>query len=875
MIDRARSFEKGGPKPAGGPERQNMQSGPQPLINFQYYQPPKPPQLPKAMQPYTYMPINLNNPLLPNLSNQYVYAYDQPIMPIINNYTIETNGPMGKFKFFNKIFEDQLPDYTSSAMLSTLRQRLLLYNFIRSTIFSGDNGNSIMLDNGPNSLLSRIKFNEFNQYRLSDKIHDNLKKNFLIYRSCYPIRKDTHNSDVVCARDSTSVNIRLYKMDVQSVEDGKRSEYSKLSKSPMGLGQIENYKEWRDVLFYQYIYNEIIKKNVSPNFVFMYGYSISEQSKIPYDDIDKILNEVTRNANYLVQTISRMDAADTNVARKLIDDAAKLKKVQTDIDAGKIANINNTYITNQSYYDNPDLKNVNKSLVLLTESPTYIFKQWIKKSYISEGTTYRMISRGSHSDDEWYNIMFQIMVALYVMQKKGIIIHDFSLDKNVYIKDLPINSPMPKFWIYRIDGVDFYLPNCGYLVMIDSDFSDISGDVLQNIEIDNKNNVKRIKTIIDDEEKKIRGAKDEVENKKREAKTKNKAYEDKEKNQTEKENEINALKEEIGNAIRDPIKDAIKNLIIIVPITIAATATAAAEAAKAAAVAAVATTLKNSTEDIKKNITYLFLKIDNIDSLVEKIIIKILELEIHKDDSNLKNLQDELDPLKTEVSEKKNVKVKADEELSNAQTALNEIEKTIATKKKELYKLTITPEQNLDGIIIDKLHTPSNENMFSNFKKIFNNTTFNFTKTDPELVNPNPDIISLVNQIQIESETVSDDSKKEKENISHYIFHYMCMFLHNRIGTQLRIQESTAKGTQPTKSDVKKIVLKENDCVLFYKVDSTDTAKAIIISQDTNTKIYKSESIVLTSLNTISIILNPDTPYTPDNLIETYNVDIS
>lgn len=881
MIDRARSFEKGGPKPAGGPERQNMQSGPQPLINFQYYQPPKPPQLPKAMQPYTYMPINLNNPLLPNLSNQYAYAYDQPIMPIINNYTIETNGPMGKFKFFNKIFEDQLPDYTSSAMLSTLRQRLLLYNFIRSTIFSGDNGNSIMLDNGPNSLLSRIKFNEFNQYRLSDKIHDNLKKNFLIYRSCYPIRKDTHNSDVVCARDSTSVNIRLYKMDDKSVEEGKKSEYSKLSKSPMGLGQIEDYKEWRDVLFYQYIYNEIIKKNVSPNFVFMYGYSISEQSKIPYKEIDDILNNVTINANQLVQTISRMDAAVTDASKKLIDDAAKKKKEQTDKDAGKIANINNTYITNQSYYDNPDLKIVNKSLVLLTESPTYIFKQWIKKSYISEGTTYRMVSRGSHSDDEWYNIMFQIMVALYVMQKKGIIIHDFSLDKNVYIKDLPINSPVPKFWIYRIDGVDFYLPNCGYLVMIDSDFSDINDDVLQKIERDNRSKVEKIMEDIKDEEGRISAAKSDVKSKKSDAESKNTVYKEAEQKKIDKETEIEELKEEISNAIRDPIKSAIedekKKAIPPPPPTAAVVATVAAAVATAVAVAVTAATiiLTNDKNEITTGIKSHLKKYDtdDLNGLVEKIIKKILELEAQKVGSELKNLNDALPALKGALPTLKDAKDKADKALSDEQSKLNKIEKTIATKQNELYKLNITSKQNLDGIIIDKLYTQTNVNMFSNFKKIFNNTTFNFTKTDPELVNPNPDIISLVNRIQIESETVSNVLTDEKAKISHYIFHFMGMFLHNRIGTQLRIQEITAKGLNPTKSDEKKIVLKGTDCVLLYKVDSSDSSKTIIISQDT-TKMYKSETISLSSLSTISIILNPDAPFTPDNLIETYNVDI-
>jgi hypothetical protein len=597
----------------------------------------------------------------------------------------------------------------------------------------------------------------------------------------------------------------------------------------------------------------------------MYGYSISEQSKIPYDDIDKILNEVTKNANYLVQTISRMDAVVTNAAKKLIEDAAIRKKVQTDLDATKITIINNKYITNQSYYDNPVLTIVNKSLVLLTESPTYIFKQWIKKSYISEGTTYRMVSRGSHSDDEWYNIMFQIMVALYVMQKKGIIIHDFSLDKNVYIKDLPINSPMPKFWIYRIDSVDFYLPNCGYLVMIDSDFSDISGDVLQKIERDNKENVEKIKKEIEKEERKIVDAEGEVGIKKRATETKNKEYEDQEQNHTEKKNEIEALKERISNTIREHIKTEIDHQKTIAPPQANVVVAEAVADAVVAAVAAAVVALAIIRDEIKTGITVIlrnYTTVD-VDSLVGNIIKKILELEIQKNPSVLYDLNVDLLRLETEVSRTKANKVAADSALLKAQTALNEIEKTIAKKYNDLYKLNITSQQNLDGIIIDKSHEQSNDNMFSNFKKIFNNTTFNFTKTDPELVNPNPDIISLVNQIQIESERVLNVLIDEKAKISHYIFNFMCMFLHNRIGTQLRIQEAT--GGIPTSADEKKIVFKGKECVLLYKVISPN---ANIISK------HKFETVPLTELTNISIILNPDAPYTPDNLIETYNVDI-
>jgi hypothetical protein len=48
------------------------------------------------------------------------------------------------------------------------------------------------------------------------------------------------------------------------------------------------------------------------------------------------------------------------------------------------------------------------------------------------------------------------------------------LDKNVFIKDVNYDSNNVGSWIYRINGIDYYVPNYGYIVVIDSSFADIT-----------------------------------------------------------------------------------------------------------------------------------------------------------------------------------------------------------------------------------------------------------------------------------------------------------------------------------------------------------------------------------------------------------------
>jgi len=155
----------------------------------------------------------------------------------------------------------------------------------------------------------------------------------------------------------------------------------------------------------------------------------------------------------------------------------KTINIRTDSADSKDSNENNKKIITMDAEKhilevNPDAY-LGKSLVIMTESPTYSIFGWASKIYLENGNIFEMIGRGYHDVNTWMNVLFQLMVSLYVMQINKIFIANFDLERNVFIKDLSFRGTATEYWKYKINGIDFYVPNLGYLVMMDSNFGDI------------------------------------------------------------------------------------------------------------------------------------------------------------------------------------------------------------------------------------------------------------------------------------------------------------------------------------------------------------------------------------------------------------------
>lgn len=495
----------------------------QPTISFEYTQPTQPVKKEfignKPFDIYSY--ASYARPNLPSLTynpydsynaytsyNPYYNPNPNPngFMPngvvppvIIKNYSITGNNITGNQQQMSIIYEDILPKRGGlTPGYTTLGERIGDYHFIRSSIFSNFDGEDIDLQElKPNSLSNRIKIdvcdiNPYNSYKYSSNPYHGLPKNFLLYRSGYPIRHNEKTGHIECAKDSLSINVRLYKMlegawfvNLRSVDKKTDQKY------------FFDYDEWREVAFYEYIRENILKKKVSPNFVNMYGYFISENSMIDYDTIH------STNINNQTKTETETKIEDQYIAHpthlsinpdeqhpilQLLQpqpiEPTEHEKMSMNQDLADehndkikfaIANNSNKYIYKQNPY-----AYLGKSMVMLTESPTYSIFGWASKVYLQNGNIFEMVGRGYHNEDVWLNVLFQLMTALYVMQIHEIFISNFDIEKNVFIKDLNFRGTATEYWKYKINGIDYYVPNLGYLVLIDSNFGDITHNNTDN-----------------------------------------------------------------------------------------------------------------------------------------------------------------------------------------------------------------------------------------------------------------------------------------------------------------------------------------------------------------------------------------------------------
>lgn len=543
-------------------EKPNPPSNKQnPILNLQMYQ-QKPPPKPKADQhqqyphPAVFYPNYVPNPFNPKEFAMFM-NYSRFGVPGINNmgpiggptfkeYNININGVSGSHIKTSLLFEDALPVKNVKGSFATMGERITMYEYIRSIMFSKGDGVDLPIDESNYNLLSHLKFmdmNPYNQSRFSNNPYAGLPSGFLLYRACYPIRHSERGSTTICAKNSTGTNVRIYRMTEGAHQVNKN------------LQKMHAYDLWRDMSFYDYIKDQIIKDKVCPNFVIMYGYNITIDSKIDFRTVSD-MNTRSRSAqantpqscldpkniaynmaNYpntsnparVTDRMIRQEQIAQNrdneqIRRGIIQGYAPSQAVKADIEQRITPNTQRVgyglvsrskdpryrdYVSlNLDNQQNMRLNQMTveqtqqmikdemnsyrgKALVCLTEAPNYSILGWARKEYRSEGNIQKMVNTGYHASHVWESVIFQLLAALYTMQIKGIVIRNFKLECNVFIKDIDIHNKATTYWKYRLDGIEYYVPNYKYLVLIDSNYRDLSIDV----PCDKEDDETRVRTI--------------------------------------------------------------------------------------------------------------------------------------------------------------------------------------------------------------------------------------------------------------------------------------------------------------------------------------------------------------------------------------------
>ena len=419
-----------------------------------------------SQAPESKFPTGLN----PNLQYLYAptsaYSYGPNLqMPLQRVYNINLPGPAGGHAEMDRIYEIVLPGKDGRFTSITLGERLKIYEYVRQILINVNDGEDIGLDSckGHRSLMSYIKFMELNPNYYST-IHKNpyqgLPFGMLLYRSCFPIRLDQASKRTVCAKNSIGLNIRLYALTIAEFFSHyfKQSIYMK-------------YDVWRELIYYEYVRENIIKRKQSPNFTLLYSFFISLNRNIDFFCLKK-------------STLTQKDlmTIEFKTFRKLYDIKAKIKLVSgTNSTPKDIFDQNplNQISPSEKLPDerDPNLQKYSSNvLILITESPNSNLYQWASRIYETDGIAQKMISHGFHDDEVWLSVLFQIVSALHVMQLHCLCINNMTIEDNIYIKDLRSDGTIMGYWKYVIDGISYYIPNYGYLVMVDTNFKDIIPD---------------------------------------------------------------------------------------------------------------------------------------------------------------------------------------------------------------------------------------------------------------------------------------------------------------------------------------------------------------------------------------------------------------
>ena len=446
-------------------------------------------------------PIALTTPFFPpqfqtQLSN-FMKNFYTPF--IYKDYHINIGGPDGDHIQASMIYEDAMPPPNIFTSYKSLKERNNLNQHIRSTFIQIEEGEVITFGGRENSLLSRLKLIELNPYnsnRYSNNPYDSLPTNMFIFNSCYPIQYDRGGATVQCKKNSTGINLRLYRLKLEEAVL-----VNQVIKKPLMFENIiydfkkkETARDLVNILDDDSIDNKAKKKKIS-DFIDKYLNQINGQDKM------KILNVFEYGSRLLEDQKKEIYSLFDSTINNTLQQEVSVKKfnIWREIEYYKYIRenicknlISPNFVQSYCYFvDNNSKINFNRNgkidtmrdltelyskkvLVLLTESPNFNFFDWCSDTYEKEYNVKKQVYRGFKDENEWTSVISQMLIAFFVMFKNKFTISDMEIKHNFYIKEvMGYTRDSTQYWRYTINLIDYYIPNYGSLLLIDSNFRDL------------------------------------------------------------------------------------------------------------------------------------------------------------------------------------------------------------------------------------------------------------------------------------------------------------------------------------------------------------------------------------------------------------------
>lgn len=496
-----------------------------------------------------YVPINNNYyPYYGKLEYPYNKINNTKV-PVQKIYNINLANPSGDHTTLNRVYEDMIPGDPFALSFNSVNERKQFINSTRNSILNERDGEEMNITGGENSLLSFLRLAELNPYALGTNPYKELSRGFIIYNCAYPIRRNRERNSLEYAKGAVGLNARLYKMSLGAYRANTISKDINFDNFDLWR-EIRYYEYVKNTITKKKIspnFINLILYKIDSKSRIDWDKLEALLFKGRPEDVLRYLNDKDDKINNLHTIKSRTNLVEDYVSKIKMSGNLDLYKLKKDSDASKSVGVfglfkgHNFDPSDRLYYkvdernnkirvvklcmdgtryewdnnnqewveyrnnisrnwtkctnlkkclEKEDLTaNSNRSLIALTESPTHNIIKWGSSIYESNGSIKTMIATGHHTKSVWKSILFQLVYTMAVLQEHEIYFERMSLDNNIFIKDIFTKPESINHWIYKVDGVEFYIPNYGHVLVFDSRYVDIHKELIINCDdlCDDKN----------------------------------------------------------------------------------------------------------------------------------------------------------------------------------------------------------------------------------------------------------------------------------------------------------------------------------------------------------------------------------------------------
>uniref|UniRef100_A0A6C0H7E1 Uncharacterized protein n=1 Tax=viral metagenome TaxID=1070528 RepID=A0A6C0H7E1_9ZZZZ len=228
-----------------------------------------------------YIPIYPNDFTSGQMTMPFPYHNMAPVQKV---YNINFGDNISNFTALDRIYEDYLPGGAKRFTALTIYDRLNLIQFVRNSIIKQFDGEDMKLSGSSDTILSYMKIvniNPYHKYEINYNPFKNLAINFLLYTAGYPIKYNNATHKIEIGNPAMGINIRIYPLTVNDI-----SIYDIENKT--NINEKLEYNIWRELKYYDFVITDIIKSNISPNFINIILWKMDPDCKINWDELERI-----------------------------------------------------------------------------------------------------------------------------------------------------------------------------------------------------------------------------------------------------------------------------------------------------------------------------------------------------------------------------------------------------------------------------------------------------------------------------------------------------------------------------------------------------------------------------------------------------------